>query len=91
MALLKYLSNFWLTLEMLLTDYEINLDLGWSVNCVIVATDIANQGATFSITGTKLYVPVVTLPTQDNAKLFKQLKSGFRRTIKWNKNHRLLN
>ena len=42
MALLKYLSNFWLTLEMLLTDYEINLDLGWSVNCVIVATDIAN-------------------------------------------------
>ena len=90
MALLKYLSNFWLTLEMLLINYEINLDLSWSVNCVIVATDIANQGATFSITGTKLYVPVVSLRTQDNAKLFKQLKSGFRRTIKWNKNHRLL-
>ena len=44
-----------------------------------------NQGATFTITETKLYVPVVTLSTQNYAKLLTQLKSGFTRTIKWNK------
>ena len=40
---------------------------------------------TFVITDTKLNVPDVTLSTQDNAKLLEQLKSGFERTIKWNK------
>ena len=39
----------------------------------------------FAITETKLYIPVVTLSAQDNAKLLKQLKSGFKRTINWNK------
>ena len=51
----------------------------------IVATDIVNQGTTFTITDTKLYVPVVTLSIQYNAKLLEQLKSGFKRTINWNK------
>ena len=51
----------------------------------MVATAVANQGATFSITDTKLYVLVVTLSTQDNAKLLKQQESGFKRTINWNK------
>ena len=51
----------------------------------MMATDIANQGATFSMTDTKLYVPFVTLSTQDNARLLEQLKSGFKRTINWNK------
>ena len=51
----------------------------------MVATTIANQGATFSITDTKLNVPVVTLSTKDNSKLLEQLKSGFKRTINWNK------
>ena len=78
---LKYLSNFWKTLEMLLSNCEINLDLNWSNNCIIVATVVANQGATFSITDTKLYVSVVTLSTQDNTNLLEQLKSGFKRTI----------
>ena len=50
-----------------------------------MATDIANQDATFTITDTKLYVPVVTLSTQDNTKLIEQLKSGFKGTIIWNK------
>ena len=81
---LKYLSNFWRTLEMPLINCEITLDLNWSENCVIVATNVANQGATLSITDTKLYGPVVTLSTQDNAKLLEQLKSGFKRTINWN-------
>ena len=57
----------------------------WSDNCVIVYTDVANQGATFEIRNAKLYVPVVTLSTQDNAKLIPQLRSGLKRTINWNK------
>ena len=64
---------------------EITLDLNWFENCVIVSTNVANQGATFSKTDTKLYVPVATLSTQNNAKLLEQLKSGFKRTINWNK------
>ena len=67
MVPLKYLGNFWRTLEMLLINCEITLDLKWSEDCVIVATDEANQGATFLISDTKLYVKVVTLSTQDNA------------------------
>ena len=57
----------------------------WSTNCVIVSTVVADQGATFSITDTKIHVPVVTLSTQGNAKLLEQLKSGFKRTISWSK------
>ena len=45
----------------------------------------ANQAATFSINDRKLYVPVLTLSTEDNAKLLKELKSGFKRAIIWNK------
>ena len=59
--MLKYLSNFQRTLEIPLINCEINFILTWSANCVIVFTDVANQGATFTITGTKLYVPIVTL------------------------------
>ena len=59
--------------------------MNWSASCAIVYTNIANQNATFTITEAKLYVPVVTLSTQDNAKLSTQLKSGFKRTINWNK------
>ena len=43
------------------------------------------QGATFLITDTKIYVPVLTVSTQDNAKLLEQLRSGFKRTVNWNK------
>ena len=82
---LKYLSNFWRTLEMPLINCEIELILDWSANCVIISTNNANQVPTFTITETNLYVPVVTLSTQDNAKLLPQLKSGFKRTISWNK------
>ena len=64
---------------------KVNVILTWSENCVIVYTDVADQGATFRITETKLYVPLVTLSTQDNAKLLTQVKSGFKRTINWNK------
>ena len=82
---LKYLSNFWRTLEIPLINCESNLILTWSANFVIASTNVANQNATFAITDTKLYVPVVTLSTQENDKLFQQLKSGFKRVINWNK------
>ena len=85
MVPLKYLSNFWRTLEIPLINCEVELILNWSVNCVIIYTDVNNQVPTFTITETNLYVPVVTLSTQDNAKLLPQLKNGFKRTISWNK------
>ena len=85
MVPLKYLSNFWRTLEMPLINCEVNLILTWSADCVIIYTNVANQIPTFTITETNLYVPVVTLLTQDNVKLLPQLKSGFKRTINWNK------
>ena len=65
----KYLSNFWRTLEIPLINYEVNVILTWSTNCVIIYTNVANQNPTFEITQTKLYVPVVALSSQDNAKL----------------------
>ena len=68
-----------------LINFEVNPILTWSEICVIVSTNVVNQGATFTITKTKLYVPVVTFSTRDNAKLSPQLKSGFKRTINWNK------
>ena len=85
MASLKYVSNLWRTLEMSLINCEVNLMLTWNASCVIVSTNVANQNATFSTTDTKLYVPVVTLSTQHNAKLLQQPKSGFKRVINWDK------
>ena len=85
MVPLKYLSNFWRTLEMPLINCEVNLILTWSSNCVLIATGNQNQAAIFEITDTKLYVPVVTLSTQENTKFLQQLKSGFKRVINWNK------
>ena len=85
MVPLKYLSNFWRTLEKPLINWEVKLILIWSENCVIISTNVANQNPTFTKTELTLHVPVVTLSTQDNAKLLSQLKSGFKRIISWNK------
>ena len=72
------MRNYWNAI----ISCEINLILTWPENCVISAA----AGATkFKITNTKLYIPVVTLSNQDNAKLLQQLKSGFKITINWNK------
>ena len=51
---------------MSLINYEVNLILNWSTNYVIVSSNAANQGATFTITEARFYVPVFTLSTQDN-------------------------
>ena len=85
MVPLKYLSNFWRTLEMSLINCEVNLILTWSSTCVLIATGNQNQAARFAITDTKLCVPVVTLSTQENTKFLQLLKSGFKRVINWNK------
>ena len=79
------LSNFWRALEMPLINCKINLILTCSAYYFIVAGLVVNQSPTFTITDTKPYVPVVTLSTQENAKLLQQLTPGFKRTINWNK------
>ena len=65
-----------------LINCEVNLILTWSKDCVI--TNSTGEGK-FAITKTKLYVPVVTLSTKDNEKILQQPKSGFKKTISWNK------
>ena len=68
-----------------LINCEVNLILNWSKDCVIVSSADADQNAIFTITDTKLYVPVITLSPQGNTKLLQQLESGFKRVINWNK------
>ena len=97
---LKHVSNFRKTLDIPLINFKINPFLTWTENCVTTskatrdedpvadpAVVVVNNptNATFKISDTKLYVPVVTLPTQDNNKFLEQLRTGFKRTIKWNK------
>ena len=97
---LKHLSNFWRHLDIPLINCEVELILTWFKNCVLIdkITRNANynadpivyeinnpEDATFQITDTKLYVPVVTLSKENNIKLLEKLKSGFKKTIKWNK------
>ena len=89
---LKYLSNFWRSLEMPLINSKVELSSRCIENCVLtsaaVEADANNTGAdsaTFKITYGKLYVPVVTLSTEDNAKLSKLLGERFKRSAFWNK------
>ena len=70
---------------MSLNNLEINHDLNWSKKLGYSRTNNADQDTTCSISDTKLHVLLVTLSTQDNAKLLEQLKSGFKRKINWNK------
>ena len=97
---LKYLSNFFKSLNFRLINCGVSLTLTWSENCVLTSkatreadpdADPAVAGinnptnAVFKITERKLYVPVVALSAEDDNKLLEQLKTGFKRTIKWNK------
>ena len=94
---LKYLGNFWRSLDIPLINCEITLILSWYEECVLVGRAFrgppaaaANRinsptSAKFEITDCKLYVPVVTLSAENDNKLLEQLKSGFRRSVKWNK------
>ena len=97
---LKHLSNFWRHLDIPLINCEVELILTWFKNCVLtdkstreadynanpVVYEINNpEDATFKITDVKLFVPVVTLSKENDIKLLEQLKTGFKRIIKWNK------
>ena len=69
---LKYVSSFFRSLEMPLTNCKIDLELTWHKDCNISSADAAaGQVVLFMITNTKLYVPVVTLSTKDNNNLTK--------------------
>ena len=82
---LKYVSNFFRSLEMPLVNCKIDLELTWHKDCMISSADAAaNQVASFIITDSKLYVPIVTLSAKDNNNLTKKLNEGFKRTIYWN-------
>ena len=84
MAPLKYLSNFWRNFQMSIINCKINLILTWYANCVI-SNAVANQATIFEKLTQFFFVPLVTLLTQNNAKLLQQLKSRFKRTINWKK------
>ena len=71
-----------------LINYEINLVLTWSENCSIIDAPINNQAPTIARTDVKRYVPVITLSTQNNAKLLQLLKSEFKRTTEININQK---
>ena len=78
MVPIKYLSNFWINLEMLLSNCEINLILTWSDKCVLSNN---TKTTTFATTDEKLYITVVSWSTQDNAKLVQPLKSGLKEQL----------
>ena len=80
---LKYLRNFWISLEMSLINCKVELSLAWIKECVLttaeIGTDTNATGAdstTYMITDTKLYVPVITLSTEASVELSKQLDNG---------------
>ena len=86
LVILKYLNNFWRTIEMSLISSEISVILTWFENYFTIDTLVENQVPELKITDTKLYAAVVTLSTQDNAKLLQQFRSRFKRNINWNNN-----
>ena len=92
---LKCLSNFWRALKVPLINCEVPLILTWSEECIITSIerrvlrntqrDNSPTNATFQLTDTTSNISVVTLSTKDDNNFLEQLKSGFKRTIKWNK------
>ena len=78
---LKYLSNFWRSLEMPLINCKVHLELSWNEDCILY--NVGNS-AKFEITDAKLYVPIVTLSTKDGVNLTKQLSEEFKRSVYWN-------
>ena len=78
---LRYLSNFFRSLEMPLINCKIKLNLTWKKESVL---SIDNGNAVFIINDTKMYVPVVTLSKEDNKDFIEQQNKGFQRSIYWN-------
>ena len=86
---LKYLSNFWRSLEMPLINCKVELKLNWTKCCVLSAAGNENvindndnaNNILFTIKDTKLYVPVVTVSARGNQKLSKRISKGFERSV----------
>ena len=78
---LKYLSNFFRSLEMPLINCKIKLNLTWKKECLLSTGD---GDAAFINNDTKLYVPVATLSKEDNKDFIEQQNKGFQRSIYWN-------
>ena len=78
---LNYLINSRRSLEIPLINCKIYLELNCIEDCIL--SSVGNS-AEFTITDAKLHVPIVTLSTKDSAKLTKQLKEGFKRSVYWN-------
>ena len=78
---LKYLSNFFRSLEMSLVNYKIKLNLTWKKECVLSTAD---DNAVIIINDTKMYVPIVTLSKEDKKDFIEQKTKGFQRSIYWN-------
>ena len=81
----KYLSNFWRSIHLPLIICKTELYLSWTKDCVLVEQNNNITGVSLVITGTKRYVPVVTLSINDNMKFLENMKQGFKGTISWNK------
>ena len=82
---LKHLSNFWKSLDLPLIDCELQLDLSWKKDCVLMEQNNNITGTNFMITNTKRYFPFVTLSINHNIKFLEKIKQGFKRAISWNK------
>ena len=95
---LKYLSNFWRSMDLLLMKCEIELNLRWTRNCIIseisrtaalggdnLVEETTTISASFEKTNANLYIPAVTLSINNNIKFLKRLKQSFRRTVSLNK------
>ena len=98
---LKHLGNFWNSLNILLVNCDVALVLSWPETCVITSMEKrlvraaqennpavygdSSTWETFKVKDCKLYVPAVTLSAENDNKLLEQLKTRFKRTIKWNK------
>ena len=93
---LRYISNFWRSLEMPLINWKVELKLKWTKYCDFSAAgahnvngnvndEINGNNIIFTIKVAKLYVPVVTLSARDNKKLSKLLSEGFEISVYWNK------
>ena len=75
---LKYLNNFFKSLEMPLINCKIKLNLTWKKECVL-STGVGD--AVFIVNDTKMYVPIVTLSKEDNKDFIEQQNKEFQRSI----------
>ena len=80
---LKYISSFFRSAEVRFINSKLHLGLSWKKRC-LMSNAAENDNTGFQATKTELYVPIVTLTTNDNIKLTELKKKGFKRSVFWN-------